>query len=552
MAEGVRRGGGGGGGGSATRWESKDDGLDDVAPRAAVRAQALCRRFLARMRVARLAARVIARHVDEASGREYFVNQATWESSWSRPCVLPAWAELEARAFSSGREAERKDITEGESELSQVLAEPPPAGLPATVEAMVSAWRTVLPVAHNPHDAVLRPLYVYSSKRPQRCLVLESSDLRGALAAAGEPAENHDEWELSLAFLAFSAPVPDSTKYSVWSRHKPYRSRLKAELKADVPSRGGSAVVSVSVSVSASASAADEHWSKEFDFWAFYAPVQSAFCINVQEVPNPVRFRVTESSAERGGWSQTFSFFAYPLLRVAVLDAVATPFSLACNNGGAYHAAQVSKAFEAGKKVSPWVERSKLREFPLAECGELHPDVESCEYEGGTSPDASRTVWCRRFELIGLKNCFPGAVEYRVLGRREVLSPDTDFVRDQRTRKKAVYENDTSVLFPHYKLAQEGDGETKGWDELCRFLAFTLPLPGTTRFYFMVARSPRRFRVSLQDHLGGGWQALFCFFAYSTRAQDRYTWARRGGGWSALPECADERAEGEGKRAGVS
>jgi hypothetical protein len=543
MADGWPRGGAGGV--RAARFENDESGLNDVELRAAVRIQAVGRRFLARLRVARLAARVFSRHVDEASGHGYFVNQITWESSWSRPSVLPEWAELEVRALSDGRDAERKDSAEGESELSQVLAEPPPAGLPATVEAMVSAWRTVLPPVSNPHNAVLRPLYVYLSRRPQRCLVLQSSDLRGALAAADEPAENFDEWELSLAFLAFSAPVPDSTKYSVWSRRKPYRSRLKAELKAELQ-RGGSG--GAGGAGGAGVSAADDHWRKEFDFWAFYSPLKGTFCINVQEVPNPVRFRLTESSAERGGWTQAFSFFAYPCLRVAVLDAVATPFSLSCNNGGAYHAAQVSKAREARKKVSPWVERSKLREFPFGESGELHPEVESCEYEGGVSPDASRTVWCRRFEFFGLKNRFPGAVEFRVLGRLEVLSPDADFVLEQRTRKKAVYENDSSVLFPLYKVAQEGDGETKGWDELCRFFAFTLPLPGTTRFYFMVARSPRRFRVSLQDHLGGGWQPLFSFFAYSTRAEDRYTWAKQNGEWSALPESADEAAESEAKR----
>lgn len=414
--------------------------------RSAARIQAMFRSFKVRRRVKRRLKKRFTKAQDTESGIDYWVDLETNQSQWTCPILLRT---EEIHYFG--------------------MEEPDPAGPAGTLEAMRQGWLAVLPKLANPYDARPIRLDVYMSTNvPQRCLVVNKNNL-GEFCGTYSTIE---EWSYTLSFFAYTHPMPGSTRYSVWSSEKPYRCKVCMEqTDADGDPR------------------AERHryWTRRYAFYAFYGPIQGAISLNVQQVPNPIRHRISEETHARGGWSQVFSFFAYPTVRQAVYDAV---------------------------YCEPTLQRSMVKIMPVQDSAYLHPPIEQFEYDTEGDPDFT-TAWCRRFEFIAFKSRYPGTVLYKVMQRYEPLLQDENMSKEEKK-----FADD--ICFPVYKLVQEGEGDVKGWTVVTEFYAFPMPVPGTTRYYFKVGRKPTRFRVTLQDHIGP-WLTLFSFYAYSTRPQDAYT-----------------------------
>ncbi|GBG32776.1 Hypothetical Protein FCC1311_090012 [Hondaea fermentalgiana] len=381
----------------------------------------------------------------EKSGYDYWVDLETNVSQWTCPVLL--------------RDADFQYYG---------LEEPDPAGPAGTTTAMREGWLAVLPRSSNPANARPQRIDIYASiEAPQRCLFVNQSNL---VAFCGDESDA-TEWKYALSFFAYTKSMPGSTRYSVWSACRPFRCKVcmeQTETDGD--------------------STAERHrgWQRRFEFHAFYSPLQGAIRLNVQQVPNPLRHRISEMASARGGWDQLFSFFAYPTIRQAVYEAV---------------------------YCEPALERSMIKAMPVQDSPFLHPPIDQIEYDPEGDPELT-TSWCRKFEFIGFKSRYPGTVQFTVLQRFEPLLQDENMSKEEKKYAEDVH-------FPIFKLAQEGQGDIAGWTPVTEFFAFPLPIPGTTRFYFKVARKPTRFRVTLHDHIGP-WLTLFSFYAYSTRAQDVY------------------------------
>lgn len=425
---------------------------------AAVVVQSAWRRYTVRRDVLLYVENIFSRYHDEASGFDYYQDEFTGLAQWERPRLL-------GRSELAYRECESEQATD-----TGLLAEPAGAPPAATVAAMQRAWEAIMPPLGNPDRAMPLRIDVYNSWTPQRCIVVNSSDLAGYCGVA-----DTSEWFYDTSFFAFSAPVPHSTEYSVWSAEGPLRCKVRMHVKQQVEGKTDDTDFD---------DVAD--WRLRFRFWAFYGPAHGTLRLNVQQVPNPIRQRLSEEPAARGGWGQLFSFFSFPTVRVAVLDAVCLE--------------------------DPRLARGMLREMEEQESAEVHPPVEALE-----SDETATTWWCRRFEFVAFKPSFPGCVRFRVMRKPQPLLQDPDMSAEEKRYA-------TDVHYSAFKLLQhDGAADDVGWEQTASFHAFPVPMPGTTRFYYMEAReAPKsRFRVTLRDHVAG-WRTVLCFYAYSTRAIDAY------------------------------
>mmetsp|Transcript_2115 Transcript_2115/g.4028 ORF Transcript_2115/g.4028 Transcript_2115/m.4028 type:complete len:494 (+) Transcript_2115:3955-5436(+) len=479
--------------------------------------QSCMRRFLAKKAVAKKCERIYGRFYDSASGYDYYIDFRSGQSYWEIPKVLGGFG-LEYHEYLQQDEDYYNEVKESkedfvEEEESWILDEYPPAQVPSTSKTIYNAWRQIMPEEENPNNAKLFRVDVYTSNSPQRCCIVKSSDLVGVLreheAYTKEELDTlgneHEEWTYSLSFFAFDAKVPGSTRYTVWTNPRPYRSSISIEVEDEEPPL-------------TKVARDNSDWIRRFDFWAYYSPVQQAIRLNVQQVLNPMRFRVTEDRPKRGGWKQMLCFFAYPTVRLATLDSVGCPKHMV---------------------------RSKFSVFSDTSYKEIHPPVYGLDIE---EKNGIRQEWCRRFEFVGFKSRFPGTMRYTVLEKKSpmrsleeniIWKRETDIFNmqsnspEQRREYKSA-ERDKAV-YQISRIATENDVFTDEWELVSEFYAFSLPMPGTTRYYFMVNRNPTRYLLATTDFVGNSWKTLFVFYAYSTKHEDTYSWEKLGdnGVWTA-------------------
>jgi len=361
---------------------------------------------------------------------------------------------------------ESDNYFESKEEKTFLLPEPIPAPPASTYEAMQRGWKTVMP--DNPSSALPFRVDIYAADTPIRCMVVCANgfiDDRMEYCGKDDRMEycGKDEgWTLVETFFAFDKKIPGTSQYSVMTSENPFRCKVE-------PGSGKET----------------KCWKKELEFWAYHSPLAGTSRLKVQEVVNPVRHRISQENATRGGWNQIFCFFSYSALRIAVLDAVNCP---------QHHS------------------RSKMRFSPYSEDRRIHPDINDLEI------DDSDNEWCRRFEFFGFQTRFPCTNKYSVLERMQALE-NKQQARERNEILKEHFSWDAPCEYPAYKLVTENEGDTKGWNTAVEFYAFPIPMPGTTRYYFKINRNPTRYMITLHDFMGQ-WETLFTFYAYSTRPQD--------------------------------
>lgn len=228
-------------------------------------------------------------YVDDETGQQKFHNNITGEDTEEKPDCLKT---DEEKLF-------KKDWWNPKGykpshEFPSTWRQPPK--YPACEAEMLSASDMIW---NEPHMAIFR-INQWTSNKPQR-YKLTTEDIPSV------------GWMYNFSFFAYTRYRPDTHRYEVVQKKRPVRSTISPLLLLETKNtvRNGEKGVAPVVSGRRLLNNEDVGAPKDFSFYAFADPREGLARVNVHDMEDPDRHKVT-SRPPIGYWFQRFHFFALP------------------------------------------------------------------------------------------------------------------------------------------------------------------------------------------------------------------------------------------------